>query len=73
MNFPILLLSPLGKGLGPSFEQTLIPITLDAFCQVWLKLTMQVVLKRRKKCEKFTDRRTTGDQKSSLELSTQVR
>ena len=52
----------------------------DAFCQVWLKLALWF-WRRRWKCEKFTDgqtdrrmdrRRTTGDQKSSLELSAQV-
>ena len=30
--------SPLGKGCGPSFEQTWIPFTQGCFCQVWLKL-----------------------------------
>ena len=37
----ISLLSPLGKGCGPSFEQTCIFFTQgpkDALCQVWLKL-----------------------------------
>ena len=29
--FTILLLSPLGKGRGPSFEQTCIPYTLGCF------------------------------------------
>ena len=49
-------------------------------CQVWMKLT-QWFWRRRWMCEKFTDirtdrhtdrRRTTGDQKSSLELSAHV-
>ena len=47
------------------------PSPKDALCQVWLKLA-QWFWRRRCKCEKFTDRRTTGDQKRSLELSAQV-
>mgnify|MGYP003688421365 CR=1 FL=1 len=43
----------------------------DALCQVWLKLA-QLLGRKRWKCEKFTDRWTTGNQKSSLELSAQV-
>ena len=35
--FAILLLSPLAKGHGPSFEQTL---PKHALCQVWLKLAL---------------------------------
>ena len=38
---------------------------------IWTNLTMWF-LRRRWKCEKFTDRRTTGDQKNSLKLSAQV-
>ena len=38
------------------------PPLKDALCQVWLKLA-QWFWRRRLKCEKFTDRRTTGDQK----------
>ena len=42
------------------------------FCQVWLKL-VQWFWKRRWRCEKFTDGwRTTSDQQSSLELSSQL-
>ena len=53
------------------------PSSKDALCQVWLKLA-QWLMRRRWKCENFIDRRsdrqtdwrrTTGDQKSSLELS----
>ena len=37
-NFAISILSPIGKGCDPSFEQTGIPFTKDALWQVWLKL-----------------------------------
>ena len=51
------------------------PSPKDTLCQVWLKLA-QWFWRRRWKCEQFPDRqtygRTTGDQKSSLELSAQV-
>ena len=38
--FAILLLFPLGKGDGPSFEQQLEPPhpRTDAFCQVWFEI-----------------------------------
>ena len=55
------------------FIKTWVPINQECFnlCQVWLKL-VQWFWRRRWKCEKFTDRRTTRDQISSLELSVQV-
>ena len=43
----------------------------DALCKVWLKL-VEWFGRRKWTCEKFTDRRTTCDQKSSLELSAQL-
>jgi hypothetical protein len=36
--FTLLLLSPLGEGQFPSFEQFLSPPHKDDLCQVWLKL-----------------------------------
>ena len=59
--FAISLLSPLGNGQGPSFEQTWILITEDTLCQVWFKLA-QWFSRRRWKCEKFTDRWTDDGQ-----------
>ena len=38
--FAISLLSPLGKGRGPLFEQNWINFTQNALWQVWLKLTL---------------------------------
>ena len=77
-NFNILLLSPLGKGCGPSFGQTWIPSTKGCFvpCLAWIG---PVVLKKMKmwKVNRQTHRRTNrrrtkSDQKSSLELSALV-
>ena len=71
---------PLEKGGALHLNKFESPSPKDALCQVWLKLA-QWFWRRRWKCEKFTDRRTdrqtdrrrtTGDQKSSLELSAQV-
>ena len=71
---------PLEKGRALHFNKLESPSPKNALCQVWLKLA-QWFWRRRWKCEKFTDRqtdrrtdgrRTTGDQKSSLELSAQV-
>ena len=67
---------PLEKGMTLHFNKLESPSPKDALCQVWLKL-VQWFWRRQWKCEKFTDgrtdrRRTTGDQKSSLELSAQV-
>jgi hypothetical protein len=75
--FTLLLLSPLGEGQSPSFEQFRIPSPKDDLFHVWLKL-VQWFWRRSQKCKSLqTDRRTngrrtTGDQKSSLELSAQV-
>ena len=75
--FPII--SPLGRA-RPFIWTNLNPFHPGILCfQVWLKLA-QWFWRRRWKCEKFSDRRTdrqdrrrtTGDQKSSLELSAQV-
>ena len=67
---------PFGKGLALHFNKLESPSSRDTLCHVWLKLA-QWFWSRRWKCEKFTDGqtdrwRTTGDQKSSLELSAQV-
>ena len=75
---------PLEKGWALHLNKLESPSPKDALCQVWLKLA-QWFWRRRWKCEKFTDRRTdrqtdrqtdrrrtTGDQKSLLELSAQV-
>jgi hypothetical protein len=67
--FTLLLLSPLGQNLH-NLEY---PPPKDDLCQVWSKLT-QWFWRRSQKCESLqTDGRlTTGDQKSSLELSAKV-
>ena len=81
--FSISLLSPLGKGRGPSFEQTWITITQECFVPSLVEIGPVVLEMKMKmwKVYKQTDRgmdrqtvgrRTTGDQKSSLELSAQV-
>jgi hypothetical protein len=69
--FTVFLLT-LGDGQSPSFEQFRISSPKDDLCQVWLKLAQWFW--RSRKCKSFqTDRRrTTGDQKRSLELSAQV-
>ena len=51
--FCLLLLSPLGKRCGPSFEQIEIPSLNDALYHVWLKWA-QWFWRSRKECEKFT-------------------
>ena len=53
-TFTISQLSPLWEGCGPSFEQTWIPFTQGYFVP---KLA-QWFWRRRRKCVKFTDRRT---------------
>ena len=74
--FIISQLSPLWEESGLSFEQTWIPLPRNTLCQVSLKLAQWFW--RGWKCESLqksgqTDRGgTTGDQKSSLELSAQV-
>ena len=68
--FTISQLSPLWEGRGPSVEQSWIPFTQGYFVPSLVEIGPW-------KCEKITDgwtdrRRTTADQKSSLELSAQV-
>ena len=66
-------------GVGLHLNKLQSPLPKDALCQVYLKLALWL-WKRRRKYEKFTcqmDRQTdrwrmTGDQKSSLELLSQV-
>ena len=70
-NFTFSRLSPLGQRWGPSLKKLESPPPKDTLCQVWLKLAQWFW----RKCKKFrrTDRRqTTGDQKSSFELSAQA-
>ena len=82
--FAISLLSPLGKGRGPSFEQTWIRITQGCFVPSLAVIGPLVLEKKMKmwKVYRQTDRqtdgqtdgrtdwlRTTGEQKTSLELS----
>ena len=62
-TFAITLLSPLGKGPGPLFEQTWIPLI-----KVWLKLT-QWFWSKRFKYEKFTERQTDGRQAISKKIT----
>mgnify|MGYP003685984603 CR=1 FL=1 len=71
---------PLEKGGALHFHKLEYLSPKDALRQVWLKLA-QWFWRRIWKCEKFTDgqmerqtdrRRTTGDQKCSLELTAQV-
>ena len=78
--FPISLLSPFRKERGPSFIQTWILITRGCFVPSLVKIGL-LVLEKKSKIVKFyrrtdgqTDdgRRTTGNQKSSFELSAQV-
>jgi hypothetical protein len=69
-----LLLSPLGKGISPLFEKKIeSPRSKDALCQVWLKLDSGSgdEVKNVKVYRQTDRRRTTGDQKTSLELSAQ--
>ena len=72
--FAISLLSPLRKGHGSSFEQTWIPFTWVCFVPSLVEIGL-VVLKKMNmwKVYRRTDdqrdrRRTTGDQRSSIEL-----
>ena len=44
--FSISLLTPLRKECGPSFEETWIPFTKFALCQVWLKLALWFLRRR---------------------------
>ena len=50
---------PLEKGGALHLKKLESPLPMNALCQVWLKLA-QWFLRRRWKCEKFTDRRTDG-------------
>ena len=50
-SFAISLLSPLGKRCGPSFEQTLIPITQEYFVPSLVEIS-PTVLEKTEKCEK---------------------
>ena len=80
-------LSPLLVGRGPSFEQTWIPFNQEYFVPSLVEIGPVVLEKKMKmwkvyrqmdgQTDRQTDgrtdrRRTTGDQKSSLELSAQV-
>ena len=63
---------PMEKGMAHLLQKLESPLSKDALCQVWLKLTKWFW--RKWKCEKFkgrwTDRRRTTDHpKSSIELS----
>ena len=49
VKFTITLLSPLGKGLGPSFEQTWIPITQGCFVPTLVEIG-PVVLSKVRQC-----------------------
>ena len=50
---------PFEKGVALYLNKLESPSQKDALCQVWLKLAVWF-LRRRWKCEKFTDRRTDG-------------
>ena len=67
-NFTILLLSPLRKGNGPSFEQTLIPFTLGCFVPSLVKIGPLFPEKKFKMCKTYrrTDRGQTKTQKMTL-------
>ena len=78
--FTISQLSSLWKGLGLSFEQTWVPFTWECFVPSLVEIGTVVLEKKLKmwKIYRWMDRRmdrqrTTGDQKSSLELSAQLR
>jgi hypothetical protein len=71
-TFTRLLLSPLEEVQPPFFNKLESPLPKDDLRQVWLKLA-QWFWRRSRKCKSLqTDRRTTGDENSSLELSAQV-
>jgi hypothetical protein len=55
--FTLSLLSPLGEGLSPSFEQTWIPFTQGWFVPSLLK-TGPVVLEKKSKMQEFTNGQT---------------
>ena len=76
--FAISQLSPFAKGRGPSTEQTWIPFTQGWFVPSLVEIGPLVLKKKMdmwkvyRRTDGQTHRRTTGDQKSSLELSAQV-
>ena len=81
--FIISKLSPLWEGCGPSFQQTWIPFTQGYFVPSLVEIGPVVLEKKIKmwkvyrQTDGWTDgrtdrRRTTGDQKSSLELTAEV-
>ena len=72
-TFAISLLSPLRKGLDPSFEQNWIPFIQGCFVLGWNWPSASGKEDENVKSLQTDGRRTTGDQKSSLELSVQVR
>ena len=59
---------PLVIGVALNKKKIEPPSPTDDFRQLWLKLA-KCVWRRSRKCKCLTDRRTTGDQKSSFELS----
>jgi hypothetical protein len=63
---------PLRKGIALYLYNCESPLPKDDLCLPWLRLA-QRFWRRSRKCKSLTDRRrSTGDQKSSLELSAQV-
>ena len=74
--FIISQLYPLLEGLGPSFEKTWIPFTQGYFVPSLVEIGPVVLEKKMTMWKVYRQtyiRRMTGDQKSSLELSAQVR
>ena len=69
----ILSLPPLGNGRGPSFVQTWVPTTQEGLVRSWAEIDPVVQEKKKMwKVYRLTDRKTTGDQKSSFKLLAQV-
>jgi hypothetical protein len=64
--FTHLLLSPLGEGQSPSFEQFRIPSPKDDLCQVWLKLVQWFWRRSRKSKSLQTDDRQKAIRKAHL-------
>ena len=67
LSFPNYMYLPFGKGVALHVNKLESPSPGDTLCQPWLKLAQWSWRRRRTK-----RRRTTCDQKSSLELSAQV-
>jgi hypothetical protein len=63
---------PLERGVPLHWNKFESPLPND-LCQVWLKLAKWLCRSRKCKTLRQTDGRTTGDQKSSLKLSAQVK